>query len=89
MSCFVVPISPKCAVCLVPKEYPATKDERLWLIEESNDICRMNKQALCMELAFNCEFIVAADITELQELKEYAEENKERLEVIRKTVLTM
>ena len=83
MPCIIVPVSPKCAFSLVPEAFPVEKDHHLWLINDPVDVCRMNKQALCMEYAFNHEFVVSTDKSELEQLKSYAEANIAMLESLR------
>ena len=83
MPCIIAPVSPKCAFGLVPESFPAEDGFHLWFVDDPDDVWHMNKQALCMEFAFNHEFVVSTDKSELEQLKSYAEANIAMLESLR------
>ncbi len=81
--CIIAPITPICAIGLIPKDYPLEKNVNLWTVNNTDDILHMNKQALCMEYVFNHEFVAARRQNELSELKSYLEENQTNLESLK------
>lgn len=78
--CYVAPVSPVCAIGLIPEEYPSTRDQRLWVIDNPDDIWRMNVQALRFEYLFNKKFVASYRIAELEQLKTWLAGNLEKLE---------
>ena len=83
MPCIIAPTSPKCAFGIVPESFPVEDGFHLWFVDDPDDVWHMNKQALCMEFAFNHEFVVSTDKSELEQLKSYAEANIAMLESLR------
>ena len=63
--------------------FPVEDGFHLWFVDDPDDVWHMNKQALCMEFAFNHEFVVSTDKSELEQLKSYAEANIAMLESLR------
>lgn len=86
-SCIVAPISPICALELVPENFTGNSIDgeecRLGYIDDPNIISEMNKQALRYEYSFNQTFVASASHFELEELKTYLESNREYLESLK------
>lgn len=78
--CYAAPISPKCSLLLVPKEYPMKAPDgsstRIGTITSNEDINGMNIEALKMEIVFKGSFVAADRREELQQLQKYREDNK-------------
>ena len=86
-SCIVAPISPICALELVPEKYSGNvingEEYRFGYIDDPNIISEMNKQALRYEYSFNQTFVASASRYELEKLKTYLETNREYLESLK------
>jgi hypothetical protein len=86
MECIVAPISPKCALCLFPPEYAErsniSKDYRLCVVENAEDVAHMNQRALMYEYMYNKTFVASASQEELKELLAFRDEHKEELETV-------
>ena len=84
--CIVAPISPQCALCLLPQEYAEqysdVKEYRLFFVEKTEDISFMNCRALMYEYMYNKTFVASATRKELDELATFRNERKEDLEAL-------
>lgn len=86
MECIVAPISPQCALCLFPPEYAEqshiSKEYRLCVVENVEDVARMNQRALMYEYMYNKTFLASASQEELKELLAFRDEHEEELEAL-------
>lgn len=79
IECFIAPISPKCVLCFVPKNYNL-KTIEVKNIYDPEDIIQMNIKALQFEYLFSCRFVATCSETELKDLMDYSEKNRTELE---------
>ena len=88
--CIILPVTPNCALELVPENYTGNThngiEERIEYIDDPDDIAYMNNCALQFEYAFNHSFVASASREELSRLKDYCDANKEFLESERKSL---
>ncbi len=89
-NCITFPISPCCALQLVPPDFTAChidgEEVRYGIYSNSEDILHMNIAALRYEYVFNKQFVAASRRSELDELLPYLKDHKEELEVIRNSL---
>ncbi|MCR5809009.1 MAG: DUF4238 domain-containing protein [Clostridiales bacterium] len=85
IQCIIMPVSPNCALELVPENYTDNIhdgiEERVEYIDNPDDVLVMNNCALQFEYAFNHSFVASASREELSRLKEYCDANHEFLEL--------
>lgn len=88
--CIILPISPNCALELAPEGSSCIchngSVERLFHVDDPDDIAYMNNNALQFEYAFNHSFIASASKEELLRLQEYCIANRDLLESQRKSL---
>ena len=91
-SCIIVPISPYCALELVPHDYSANNVNgttvRLGIVDKPEIVEAMNIRALQVEYTYNKSFVASANREELDQLRLYIEDNKNMLESCRNELLT-
>lgn len=88
--CFILPISPICALELAPEGSSCICHnggvERLFHIDDLDDVAYMNNNALQFEYTFNHSFIASSSKEELLRLQEYCNINRDFLESQRKSL---
>lgn len=88
--CIVAPISPQCALCLFPPKYAEkianSISYRFGVVDNPEQIEKMNVQALIYEYIFNRTFVASASKKELEYLKAKLIEMREILNCHREDV---
>jgi hypothetical protein len=86
--CVILPISPHCALELAPEGSSCICHnggiDRLFHVDDPDDVAYMNNNALQFEYAFNHSFIASSSKEELFRLQEYCNANRDFLETERK-----
>lgn len=90
LECIVAPVSPKCALCLLPPKYAEENMDslqyRLGVVNDPTFVTIMNKRALLYEYLFNQTFVASATKAELEELRNYLRDSKAELDGYRAEV---
>ena len=88
--CIIVPLSPFCALQLVPPEFDKNyidgQETRLVICNDPEMVLLMNIAAMRYEYVFNRDFVAAGRKKELEELKSYAVANKSSLDDFSKAI---
>ena len=71
----IAPISPQCALALLPKEIADTQNEGCFVINDSTQVERMNICALKYEYMFNADFVASSRREELELLQQFRIKN--------------
>ena len=84
LECIVAPIAPQCALCLFPPEYAEKRAEsmlyRLGIVNDPYFATMMNIRALLYEYLMNQTFVASASKAELEILRDYLVENRQKLD---------
>lgn len=83
---FVAPISPRCALMLLPAEIIKNRERALVTLDNIEDADEMNIMALKFEYMCNRDFIAAGKKDELEWLQNYRKENLEKLITLREFI---
>lgn len=79
----VVPISPKCAFLLYPKDYPKYSNTQFAVVDDAGYILAMNTMALKHECIYNMTFIASKSRRELDELQKIYRELRVQFEALK------
>ena len=79
----VVPISPKCAFLLYPKDYPKYSNTQFAVVDDAGYILAMNTMALKHECIYNMTFIASKSRRELDELQKNYRELRVQFEALK------
>ena len=80
----IAPISPQCALSLLPKEIAETQNEGCFVINDSKQVERMNICALKYEYMFNADFVASSRREELELLQQFRIKNLSALRKLAK-----
>lgn len=80
---FVAPISPQCAILLLPIEHLQLADNGYAVIDDPAQVDIMNVLALKYECMFNADFVASDRRTELELLQQFRRENLAVLEAMK------
>ena len=83
---FVAPISPRCAILLLPVEHLHLVNDGYAVIEDSSQVDIMNVLALKYEYMFNADFVATDRPTELEFLQEFQKQNLSMLNDLKTAV---
>lgn len=81
---FVAPISPQCAILLLPIEHLHLINDGYAVIDDPAQVDCMNVLALKYEYMFNADFVASDRRTELEFLQQFQAENMATLESLKK-----
>lgn len=83
---FVAPISPRCALILLPAEIIKNREGALVTIDDIEDTDEMNIMALKYEYMCNGDFVAAGRRPELEWLQNYRKDNLDKLIALREFI---
>lgn len=82
-STIIAPISPRCALLFLAKDYPKSFKDSCAIIPDPVEIEQLNIFALKYEYMFNCQFVASDSQLEVEFLQDFQQEHRAELESLK------